>query len=119
MRRLLLGTAFGVAVTTLAVTSFGEEVTPEASTAFATQTAQIVVINRGSREGVDIGSVFEIYQAGELIVDQVSKERNASVKLPDEKAGLMMVFRTFDKVSFGLIMKASRALHVGDHVRNP
>ena len=80
---------------------------------------QIVVINRGNREGVDVGSVFEIYQAGERIVDQVSKERNASVKLPDEKAGLLMVFRTFDKVSFALIMKASSALHVGDRVRTP
>lgn len=80
---------------------------------------QIVVVNRGSREGVDVGTVFEIYQAGELIVDQVSDERNASVKLPDEKAGLLMIFRTFDKVSFGLIMKASSALHVGDHIRNP
>jgi nucleoid-associated protein YgaU len=80
---------------------------------------QIVVLNRGTREGVDVGTVFEIYQAGERIMDQVSKERNASVKLPDEKAGLLMVFRTFEKVSFGLIMKATSALHVGDIVRTP
>ena len=80
---------------------------------------QIVVLNRGSREGVDVGTVFEIYQAGDRIMDQVSKERNASVKLPDEKAGILMVFRTFDKVSFGLIMKATSALHVGDIVRTP
>ena len=80
---------------------------------------QIVALNRGSREGVDVGTVFEIYQAGDRIMDQVSKERNASVKLPDEKAGILMVFRTFDKVSFGLIMKATSALHVGDIVRTP
>ena len=80
---------------------------------------QIVVINRGTREGVDVGTVFEVFQTGELIADQVSTERNATVKLPDEKAGLMMVFRTFDKVSFGLIMKASSALHLGDNVRTP
>ena len=80
---------------------------------------QIVVLNRGSREGVDVGTVFEIYQAGDRIMDQVSKERNASIKLPDEKAGILMVFRTFDKVSFGLIMKATSALHVGDIVRTP
>jgi hypothetical protein len=80
---------------------------------------QIVVLNRGTREGVDVGTVFEIYQAGERIMDQVSKERNASVKLPDEKAGTLMVFRTFDKVSFGLVMKATSALHVGDIVRTP
>ena len=80
---------------------------------------QIVVLNRGTREGVDVGTVFEIYQTGELVADQVSKERNAAVKLPDEKAGVLMVFRTFEKVSFGLIMKATSALHVGDRVRTP
>jgi hypothetical protein len=80
---------------------------------------QIVVLNRGEREGVDVGTVFEIYQTGEVIPDQVTKERNAAVKLPDEKAGLLMVFRTFDKVSFALIMKATSALHVGDRVRTP
>jgi len=82
---------------------------------------QIVVLNRGTREGVDVGTVFEIYQTGELIVDQIKNktERNANIKLPDEKAGILMVFRTFDKVSFGLIMKATSALHVGDTVRTP
>ena len=80
---------------------------------------QIVVLNRGTRESVDVGTVFEIFQTGELIVDQVSTERNAKIKLPDEKAGTLMVFRTFDKVSFGLVMKATSALHVGDTIRNP
>jgi len=80
---------------------------------------QIVVLNRGTREGVDVGTVFEVYQTGDRIVDQVSTERNAHVKLPDEKAGMLMVFRTFDKVSFGLIMKATSALHVGDTIRTP
>ncbi len=80
---------------------------------------QIVVLNRGTREGIDVGTVFEVYQTGELVADQVSKERNAAVKLPDEKAGVLMVFRTFEKVSFGLIMKATSALHVGDRVRTP
>ena len=80
---------------------------------------QIVVINRGTREGVDVGTVFAVSQAGALITDQVSTERNAKVRLPDERAGLMMVFRTFEKVSFGLIMKATSALHVGDRIGKP
>jgi len=80
---------------------------------------QVVVLNRGAREGVDVGTVFEIYQTGDIIKDQVSKERNAAVKLPDEKAGILMVFRTFQKVSFALIMKATSALHVGDRIRTP
>ncbi len=80
---------------------------------------QIVVINRGQREGVDVGTVFAVSQAGALIPDQVSDERNATVQLPDERAGVLMVFRTFEKVSFGLIMKATSALHVGDKISKP
>jgi hypothetical protein len=80
---------------------------------------QVVVLNRGTREGVDVGTVFEIYQTGDIIVDQVSEKRDEAVKLPDEKAGVLMVFRSFDKVSFGLIMKATSALHVGDRIRTP
>ena len=41
------------------------------------------------------------------------------VKLPDEPAGLAMVFRTFDRVSVGLVMESSKPIHVGDGVRNP
>jgi hypothetical protein len=80
---------------------------------------QIVVINRGAREGVDVGTVFAISQAGSVIPDQVSEERNAQVRLPDERAGVLMVFRTFEKVSFALIMKATAALHVGDIITKP
>lgn len=85
---------------------------------------QVVVINRGKREGIDAGTVFDIYQAGQTIPDLVagrdhSGKRNQLVRLPDEKAGQLMVFRSFDKVSFGLIMRASSALHVGDRVSTP
>ena len=41
------------------------------------------------------------------------------VQLPDERGGELMVFRVFEKVSFGLIMESTRALHVNDRVRNP
>jgi hypothetical protein len=41
------------------------------------------------------------------------------VRLPDEEAGLLMVFRTFDRVSFALVMKATQAIHVLDYVRAP
>ena len=82
---------------------------------------QIVVINRGEREGVDVGTVFAVDQSGNVIPDQVlmDQRRKETVKLPDEQAGVMMVFRTFEKVSFGLVMKATRVMHVGDRIRNP
>jgi hypothetical protein len=49
----------------------------------------------------------------------VSGKRNDTLKLPDEDAGLIMVFRTFEKVSFGLVMKATSAIHINDFVRTP
>jgi len=80
---------------------------------------QVVVINRGKREGVDVGTVFAVSQAGAVIPDQVSSDVKDVVKLPDERAGILMVFRTFEKVSFGLIMKATSSLHVGDTISKP
>ncbi len=77
---------------------------------------QIVVINRGTREGVEVGHVLRVRQAGKEIRDTIRDEK---VTLPDEDAGLMMIFRTFDKVSYGLIMEATRAIHVLDTVTNP
>jgi len=80
---------------------------------------QVVVINRGKRESIDVGTVFAVEQRGDTIADQVTEDTKDKVKLPDERAGLLMVFRTFDKVSFGLIMKATSSLHVGDSLRTP
>ena len=79
----------------------------------------VVVIDRGLADGIDAGTVLRIDQRGETIRDVVTPDSRDTVKLPDEEAGLMMVFRTFDRVSFGLIMHATRVMHVGDKVRNP
>jgi hypothetical protein len=78
----------------------------------------VVVLNKGAREGLEPGHVLEILQGGHEIRDIV-KGRGEKVKLPLEKAGLLMVFRTFDKVSFALIMHATKPLHVFDWVRPP
>jgi hypothetical protein len=77
---------------------------------------QVVVINQGNRDGVEQGNVLAIYKAGEEIIDRITR---AKVKLPSERAGLLMLFRVFDKVSYGLILKALRPLSVGDEVRSP
>lgn len=76
----------------------------------------IVVINRGTNAGMELGHVMKIFQAGKLIKDTVG---GGKVQLPDEQAGLLMVFRTFDRVSFCLVMKATRAIHIHDYVRTP
>lgn len=79
---------------------------------------QVVAINRGAREGVEVGHVLAVYQAGGQVPDPMSPKREP-VQLPDELGGELLVFRVFDKVSFGLVMKATRPLHVLDFVRNP
>jgi len=76
----------------------------------------VVVINRGSREGVVPGNVFAVYKRGQKIKDRVE---GGKVQLPDERAGLLMIFRAFDKVSLGLILEAQKGLKVNDKVRAP
>jgi nucleoid-associated protein YgaU len=76
----------------------------------------VVMINRGEREGLKAGNVLAIYKRGEKLLDRVS---GGNVVLPDERAGLMMVFRTFEKMSFALILEADRQLSVGDRGLNP
>jgi hypothetical protein len=78
----------------------------------------VVVLNKGSNAGLESGHVLEILQGGNEIRD-IIKGRGEKVKLPLEKAGHLMVFRTFEKVSFALIMDASKPLHVLDWVRPP
>ncbi len=76
----------------------------------------VVVINRGTREGVKEGNVLAIYKKGSLVRDPFTKEQ---IELPSERAGVLMVFRTFEKVSYGLILRALIPLTIGDEVRNP
>lgn len=76
----------------------------------------VVVINRGEREAVKVGDVMAIYRRGALARDRIAKE---TIRLPSERAGLLMVFRTFEKLSYGLVLVTERPLAVYDEVRNP
>jgi hypothetical protein len=79
-------------------------------------TNDVVVINKGKRDGLEAGSVLAVYQTGELILDQV---QNDSVQLPDVRAGLAMVFEAYEKASYAIILKSDKPLKVGDKVKNP
>ena len=76
----------------------------------------VVTLNKGAREGLVPGSVLAIFKTGETIRDV---ETGKQLKMPDEEAGVLMVFHTFDKVSYALVLRAHRQLEVGDQVRNP
>ncbi|MDO3381707.1 LysM peptidoglycan-binding domain-containing protein [Gilvimarinus algae] len=76
----------------------------------------VVIIDKGDRDGVQVGNVFESFVKGETIQDRVSGD---TITLMDERAGLLMVFRTFEKLSFAIVMESTRPMAVGDRLRNP
>lgn len=78
----------------------------------------IVAINRGQRDGVEIGHVLALLQTGETIQDRTSSKREF-IKLPDEQIGHMFVFRVFDNVSYALVLRVSHPVEVGDRFTQP
>jgi LysM domain len=80
---------------------------------------QVVVINRGKRDGLEPGNVLEIWQKGKKVSDDVKGGLGSKIRLPDERAGTFMVFQTHQRLSFGLVMDAVSDMRVGDVVKNP
>ncbi len=79
----------------------------------------IVVLNLGERDGMEPGYVLAIYQRGEEVRDPDKTWSWDKVELPDERAGVLMVFRVYEKMSYALVMEAQRPLHIHDRVTNP
>jgi hypothetical protein len=80
---------------------------------------EVVVINRGSAAGLEPGHVLRVFQAGRTIRDTQRGSIGQKVRLPDEPAGTMMVFRTSERLSYALVMEATRDIALLDAVRNP
>ncbi|MEN9538586.1 MAG: hypothetical protein RLZZ126_821 [Pseudomonadota bacterium] len=88
------------------------------STVAAVAQNQVVAINKGSKDGMEPGHVLAILHDGETLVDKTSPKRE-TMKLPNERNGLMMVFRTFDRVSYALILEIATGVRVGDRLVSP
>src|SRR5690348_17058510 len=85
---------------------------------------QVVALSIGAKDGVDNGQTFAIFQPGKTSHDDVassswSRGSGEHVTLPDEFVGHVMVFRTFDRVSYGLVMDGLRPVHRGDRLVMP
>lgn len=76
----------------------------------------IVMVNLGARDGIDVGNVMAIYKTGETVRDDIAK---GLVKLPDVRAGLLMYFTVYDRMAYALVLKADQPLKVGDVVDMP
>ena len=79
---------------------------------------QVVAINKGLQDGVQPGMVLALMSKGAKVVDKTDPKR-PKIQLPDEENGLAMVFRSFDRVSYALIMDIQRGVQVGDTLTNP
>lgn len=79
---------------------------------------QIVVINKGTADGIESGHVLAILKDGQGVVDRTG-DKPTVIKLPDERNGLLMVFRPFEKLSYALILEITDGVKVGDRVVNP
>jgi hypothetical protein len=78
---------------------------------------QVISINRGKNQGLDIGTVLDLTHFGKTIIDPANK--NNLIKLPDQKYGTLFIFRVFNNVSYGLIMEVTDVVEVGDIAKSP
>lgn len=76
----------------------------------------VVALNRGRSQGLAVGNVLAILKHGQVVRDTIRHDR---VLLPPQRVGLLMVFRTFKQMSYGLILRSKRPVGMGDIVQNP
>lgn len=75
---------------------------------------QVVVLNIGKNSSIEEGDVLAIESAGKIVVDPRSKNHLEKVRLPNLRTGVVMVFKTFDKVSYALVMESTRPVMIND-----
>ena len=80
---------------------------------------QTIAINLGNRDGVESGNILRIRRNGDVVPDKTEKDPQFTVKLPDEQIGMAMVIRSFEKLSYALIMEADMPISIQDYVESP
>lgn len=79
----------------------------------------VVAINRGTEAGLELGHVLAINRAGRSINNPYSEQAKQPINLPDQRIGVLMVFRVFERVSYALIMQANEPINKLDSVLSP
>jgi len=90
-----------------------------------------VLIDVGNRDGLEVGDILTVKQAGEQVVDDTDRERqsffgrlfstasNQTVEMPRQEVGTVLIYRVFDHLSYGVILSSSEPARMGDMVVNP
>jgi LysM repeat protein len=79
---------------------------------------QVVVLNRGKRDAMERGHVLALWRSGKSAAD-TTQPNKATLRLPDERHGLLFVFRVFDRVSYALILNVQEPVRAGDRFTQP
>jgi hypothetical protein len=75
---------------------------------------QVVVLNVGKSGNIKKGDVLAIESNGKHVIDKYAKSGLSHIKLPNVRTGVVMVFKTFEKVSYALVMESTRPVLVND-----
>jgi hypothetical protein len=78
----------------------------------------IVALNRGTNDGLEIGHVLSL-QRNRVVIQRDDEGRKENVKVPEERFGLVFVFRTFEQISYALVVQSEGTATVNDYVRTP
>lgn len=80
---------------------------------------QTLAINLGSRDGIETGNLLVVKRVGAVIPDFEEEDPTFKLQLPNERIGMVMIIRSFEKMSYALVMEASRPIVVTDYVESP
>jgi len=80
---------------------------------------QVVVINKGTADGMESGHVLAILKTGATVIDTSQPGQRTEIKLPNERNGLLMVFRPFERLSYALVLDTGQGVRIGDRVVSP
>jgi hypothetical protein len=86
--------------------------------------SQVVTVNRGALDGLDVGSVLQLYHLGKTIQDPGGSKGllgfgKSMMRMPDEQYGELFIFRVFGHVSYGLVMQVTLPVQIGDVAKSP
>jgi len=79
----------------------------------------VVVINRGTREGLEVGQVLALYRNRPAVTPAASVNTAEKIRLPQERYGVALVFRVFEKVSYALVMSTTQPVNILDVAKAP
>ena len=74
----------------------------------------IVTLNKGERDGLEMGHVLAVYRKS-----QAKSLTGKMIQLPDERTGLVFIFRVFDKISYALVVQSTQSIKILDAVKTP